>query len=102
MSGGDVQYVMDVVIPLRGVMIDLVPIACQAAGNIVLVFQDKMDGPGESRAKAGGEFVEQIGPRIILDGVDGVQAKAVKMKLLDPIFGVLDEKVAHRPRVRPF
>ena len=95
------ENMMDVVVPLRGVEIGLVPIARQAARNIVLVFQDEMDGPREPRANAGGEFVEQIGPRIILDGVDGVEAKPVQMKLLDPIFGVLDEEVAHGARVRP-
>ena len=92
---------MDVVVPLRCVEIGLVPMPHQAARNIVLVFQDEMDRPREPRAKARGEFVEQIGPRIILDGVDSVEAKPVEMKFLDPIFGVLDEEVAHRARVRP-
>ncbi len=55
-----------------------------------------MDGPREARANARSEFVEQIGPLIVLDGVDGVEAKPVEMKLLEPIFGVLDEEVAHR------
>ncbi len=58
-----------------------------------------MDGPGDPRANAHGEFVKQIWPRIVLDGVDGVESKPVEMKLLNPIFGVLDEEVAHRPRV---
>src|SRR5262249_3385985 len=51
-------------------------------------------------AKPLGEFVEQVGPRIILDGVDGVEAQSIEMKFLDPIFGVLDEEVAHGARAR--
>ena len=54
-----------------------------------------MDGPREPRANAGGDFVDEIGARIILDRVDGVEAKPVQMKLLEPIFGILDEEVAH-------
>ena len=87
---------MDVVVPLRAVEIGLVPVARQALRNIVLVFQNEVDGPREPRAKARRKFVDEIGPRIILDRVDGVEAKPVQMKLLEPIFGVLDEEVAHR------
>ena len=54
----------------------------------------------ENRARsARGEFVEQIGSRIVLDRVDRVEAQPVEMELLEPIFGVLDEKVAHGARV---
>ena len=90
---------MDVVVPLRGVELGLVTVARQALRLIVLVFQEEMDGPREPRAKARREFVEQIGPRIILDRVDGVEAQPVEMKLLKPIFGVLDEEIAHGARV---
>ena len=99
MRGRDMENMMDVVVPLRGVEIGLVPLPRQTARDIVLVFQDEVDGPGDPRTNAHGEFVKQIWPRIILDGVDGVETKPVEMKLLNPIFGVLDEEVAHRPRV---
>ena len=55
----------------------------------------------ENRARTPrGEFVQQIGPRIILDRVDRVEAKPVEMKFLNPILGVLDEEVADRAGFR--
>ena len=94
------ENVVDVVVPLRGVEIGLVAVARQAARIVALVLQEQMDGPREPRAKPRGEFVEQIWPPIILDSVDGVEAKPVEMKFLDPIFGVLGEEVADRAGVR--
>jgi hypothetical protein len=71
--------------------------ARQAARIVALVFQQEMDGPRKARAKPRRELVEEVGPCIVFDGVDGVQAQPVEMKFLDPIFSVLNEEVANRP-----
>ena len=91
---------MNVVIPLRGVELSLAAAARQTARVVALVLKQQVDGPAKARSKPCREFVEQIGPRIVLDRVDGVEAQSVEMKFLDPIFGVLDEEVAHRARIR--
>ena len=91
---------MNVVIPLRGVELSLAAAARQAARIVALVLKQQVDGPVKARSKPCREFVEQVGPRIVLDRVDGVEAQSVEMEFLDPIFGVLDEEVAHRARIR--
>ena len=73
-----------------------VGVARQALRIIAFVFQEKMDRSREARPETPRELVEQVRPRIILDGVDGVEAQPVEMKLLKPIFGVLDEEIADR------
>ena len=47
MRGGDVENVVNVVVPLRGVEIGLAAVPRQTARNVVLVFQEEMDGPRE-------------------------------------------------------
>ena len=94
----DVERVMHVVIPLRLVQGALVRIgAGQVSRLIGVVLEDEMDeavapGPLRRRARKLGEHVLAGSVRY---GVDGVEAQAVEVKLLEPVQCVVHDE---RPR----
>src|SRR5208283_4362883 len=97
---GDVKDMMDVVVPLRRIVKRFAILPNEPAGLVVLVLEQQVDRPLEARPDAFGELVVDIGPRVVLDGVDGVEPQPVEMELVEPVFGVLDDEVAHRTRGR--
>ena len=43
------------------------------------------------------DLVDDVGPAIVENGVDGVKAQSIELVLLEPIKCVVDEEIAHRP-----
>src|SRR5215813_3745426 len=58
----DMQGVVQVIVPLRGVRHGPPPVACQIAGLVAIIFEDEMDLPvSDAAAHDLGEFSEDIG-----------------------------------------
>ena len=98
---GDMQDMVEVVVPLRRVEHRLTAAADEALRLVVAVLQQEVDSPGKPRPDALRELVEDVGAAVVLDRVDGVEPEPVEMEGLDPVFGVLDDESAHRSGIRP-
>src|SRR5438046_10301611 len=97
-------YVLDVVMPLGGVGAGQAPlVANQPPRFIAVVLEHQMDRSRVTDAGADRrrKLVENIGRRVIGDGMDGIKAQTVEMKLLEPVERVVAEKLAHDAIVRP-
>ena len=70
-------------------------------GVIVVVLDHDVSALAISRAQALRHLVENVGNAVVTDRVHSVETKPVEMKLLDPIFGILDKEVADPPGVWP-
>src|SRR3569623_2583178 len=83
-----VQGVMDIVVPLRGIVAWFaVPKTGEVARLIVLVFEDEMDMAlsAERRLHARGEFSEDVGVGNVEYSVYRIESQAVEVILLQPI-----------------
>ena len=101
-GGGDVQDVVDVVVPLRGIEPGrAASVAGEQRGTIVLVLEDQMDvAVRRCAANPLRQLGQQMQRSLVADRVDGVEPQAVEMKFLHPVEGIVDEKVAHRAEAR--
>ena len=72
-------------------------VARQVARLVLVVLQDEMDQAFAAGAGTHGraQRLDDVGLRVVADGVDGVEAQAVEMELLQPVERVVDEEVAH-------
>ena len=92
---------MDVVVPLRGVERRLFrAVAREPARRVGLVLENEMDlAAGQRGAGVLGDLGDDGALAVVEDRVHGVEAQAVEVILLEPIERVVDEEVAHRPRL---
>ena len=102
MRGGDVKNMVDVVVPLRGVEIGLARRGASSRCGTLSSFSKRRWMGRENRARMrAASSSSRSGRESSLMAWTASKPKPVEMKLLEPIFGVLDEEVAHGPRVRP-
>ena len=93
---------MDVVVPLRGVTLNLAfgP-SCQQMRLVLLILQNKMDLallPARP-AHPLRQLVQEMHRAVVHDGVDRIEAQPVEMKLLQPVERVVDHELPHRRRI---
>src|SRR5213078_3369621 len=90
----NMKRVMDVVIPLRVVFVLLlVGTAAEVMSGIVEVFKHQVNLPVmcESVANGARELSENIGPRIINNGINRIQTQAVEVVFLKPVERIVNE-----------
>ncbi len=100
-GGQHMHCVMEIVVPLRGRIARLPAFVARQAGCLVaIVFHDQVDMPFQSRsfAHGGREFRYEIGPRVIHNRMDGIQAQSVEIEFVQPVKRVMHEEVAHHAR----
>ena len=99
---GGVQTMVDVVVPLRGVTLNLAfgP-SCQQMRLVLLILQNKMDLAHlpERPAHPLRQLVQEMHRAVVHDGVDRIEAQPVEMKLLQPVERVVDHELPHRRRI---
>src|SRR5258708_19311257 len=68
---------------------------------VPVVLEHEMDRAlaREPRAHRLGDLAQDVALAVVADGVDGVEAQPVEMKLLEPVERILDVEIAHRPRL---
>src|SRR5690606_19549879 len=92
--------VVKVVVPLGGVTDHHTAISCMKMGNIAVVFGDEMPGPvGKFRPHRLCEFYQKVRLRRVLDLVDRVEPQTIEIELVEPVEGVVEEKLADRQAV---
>ena len=96
----DMQPMMNVVVPLRGVANGFGAFPAQPFGLVLFVLDEEVDRAIEARTDAFGDLVEDVGTAVVLDRMHRVEAQPVEVELVDPVFGVLDDEIADRARVR--
>src|SRR5260370_30610776 len=66
-----------------------------------VILQHEMDfSIGYPKTHALGDLVDDVGRAVIDNCVNGIQTKPVEVKFFQPIQGIVNEKVAHRPTMR--
>jgi hypothetical protein len=98
-GGEQVHGVVEIIVPLGGAG----PRRSQAAGLVAVVLQHQVDLPPPPRpvAHRRRQFLQEVRPAVVQDGVDRVQAQTVQMELLQPVERVVDEEVPHGPGSGP-
>ena len=99
-SNQEMQDVVEIVVPLRGIAHSSAAEPRQAARLVAVVFKDEMKfAPGDMVAHRLSDFVDDVGHALVDNGVDGIEAQPVEVELLEPVEGVVYEEIAHRPSV---
>src|ERR1700722_10835427 len=110
----DLERMMEIIIPLRVIQPRLLVrdtawnvatirrpeiLWPEIVGGVVVVLQNQMDESiaPETIANTLSEFSQNIGMRIILNGVDRIEAETIEVVLLEPVESVVDEVVANGP-----
>ena len=89
-SDEEVQDVVKIVVPLRGISLDLATRAHQAVRLVPVVLEDEMNLPADDVPSHGlGDFIDDVGYAFVDDRVDGVETQAVKVELFEPVKGVV-------------
>ncbi len=97
----DMQGVVKIVVPLRVVIFGANTGAHQIARLVAVILQHEMDfSIGYPKTHALGDLVDDVGRAVIDNCVNGIQTKPVEVKFFQPIQGIVNEKVAHRPTMR--
>ena len=92
--------VMDVVVPLRVIKEWL---RLQITSCIVVIFENEVNVAALSECLADYlcKLDKNVRLRIIFDGMHRVQPKPIEMKFLQPIEGVVDEKITNHSALVP-
>ena len=97
-SDEEMQDVVEILVPLRGISLDLATRARQAVRLVAVVLKDEMDFPaGDVLSHALGDFIDDVGQAFVDDCVDRVETQPVEVELFESIKGVVYKKVTHRP-----
>src|SRR5579863_5733010 len=95
---------VNIIIPLSGVTLRAAPLCpLKIVCLVEFVFKDKVnmttriDRTSNSIRQLG----ENIGGRIVDDGVHGIQPQSVEMKFIQPIKSIVDEELAHGSALAP-
>ena len=95
-SDEEMQDVVKIIVPLRGISLDLATRAHQAVCLIAVVLKDEMYFPaGDVLSHTLGDFTDDVGQAFVDDCVDRVETQPIEAKLFEPIKGVVYKKVAH-------
>ena len=95
-----VQHVVVVVVPLGGVGIGIAAgLVGEEARLVGVVLQHQMHMAVGRQTLVHGlrQLREDVGGAVVADGVHRIEAQPVEAERLQPVDGVGDEKVAHRP-----
>src|SRR6516165_3038317 len=99
-SDEEMQDVVKIVVPLRGISLDLATRAHQAVRLVAVVLKDEMYFPaGDVLSHALGDLIDDVGQAVVDDCVDRVETQPIEVELFEPIKGVVYKKVAHRSTV---
>ena len=90
---------MDVVVPLRS-KLRRRP-GAQVMSCVIVVFEHQMHRPLSARTRVcrGGDLLENVRLRLVVDRIDRVVAQTVEAVFLEPVERIVDEEVAHLPAV---
>src|SRR5215469_10182786 len=100
---GNVQRMMDVVIPLRVIKAwSATGCPFEVARAIVIVFKHQVNLPPLIDPTPDGlrQFDQYVPGRVIDERMHGVEAQSVEVKFTQPIECVVNEELAYRPAVR--
>ena len=101
-SGGGVEAMVHVVIPLRGVTFNPAPRPTfQPVRLVLLILQNEMDVAilPERQVHPLRQLFQQMLWAVVHDGMDRIQTQAIEMKLLQPIEGVVNYEFPRHGRI---
>src|SRR5688572_22409437 len=101
MRRDDAQRVMKIIVPLRGIQQRVHALPGEVASLVLVILENQMNVSDVTKLiiDALSEFGEDIRGALVDDGMDRVEPKSIKLKLLQPIQRVMDVKVPYRTTV---